>query len=113
MPAGARPPSSCSPASEPPTAILATSDVLALGVLDAAAGLAVPGALSVVGFDDIPAAAAAGLTTVRQDHHAKGRCAGELLLAQLRGERPRAARPAASTRLVVRASERASALTRS
>ena len=49
------------------TAVLATSDVLALGVLDAAPDLAV------VGFDDIPEAAAAGLTTIRQDHHAKGR----------------------------------------
>jgi DNA-binding LacI/PurR family transcriptional regulator len=72
----------------PPTAILATSDVLALGVLDAAAsaGVPVPARLSVVGFDDVPAAADAELTTVRQDHHAKGRVAGELLLAQLRGE---------------------------
>ena len=71
-----------------PTAILATSDVLALGVLDAAAsaGVPVPARLSVVGFDDVPAAADAELTTVRQDHHAKGRVAGELLLAQLRGE---------------------------
>ncbi len=84
--------------SEPPTAILATSDVLALGVLDAAGG-----ALSVVGFDDIPAAAAAGLTTVRQDHHAKGRIAGELLLAQLRGERPEPPAPL-EHRLVVRVS---------
>ena len=74
----------------PPTAILATSDVLALGVLDAAAaaGLSVPENLSVVGFDDVPAAATLGLTTIRQDHHAKGRAAGELLLAELRGERP-------------------------
>ena len=79
-------------AAAPPTAILATSDVLAFGVLDAAAaaGVTVPGDLAVVGFDDVPAAAAAGLTTVRQDHHAKGRLAGDLLLAALRGERPRA-----------------------
>ncbi len=57
------------------TAVLATSEVLALGVLDAAPQLAV------VGFDDIPEAAAAGLTTIRQDHRAKGRTAGELLLS--------------------------------
>lgn len=71
-----------------PTAMLATSDVLALGILDAAAdaNLQVPAELSVVGFDDVPAAADAGLTTIRQDHHAKGRLAGELLLAALRGE---------------------------
>jgi DNA-binding LacI/PurR family transcriptional regulator len=57
------------------TAVLATSDVLALGVLDARPDLAV------VGFDDIPEASAAGLTTIRQDHRAKGRVAGELLLS--------------------------------
>ncbi len=65
-----------------PTAILATSDALALGVLDAAPHL------SVAGFDDIPQAAAAGLTTVRQDHATKGRRAGELLLQALRGHTP-------------------------
>jgi DNA-binding LacI/PurR family transcriptional regulator len=71
-----------------PTAILATSDVLALGVLDAAeaAGLAIPGDLSVAGFDDVPAAVEADLTSVRQDHREKGRIAGELLLAALGGE---------------------------
>ncbi|HEX6026864.1 MAG TPA: substrate-binding domain-containing protein, partial [Solirubrobacter sp.] len=55
-------------------AVLATSDVLALGVLEERPELAV------VGFDDIPEAAAAGLTTIRQDHRAKGRAAAELLL---------------------------------
>jgi LacI family transcriptional regulator len=64
------------------------SDVLALGVLDAAAatGRRVPEDMSVVGFDDVPVAADAELTTIRQDHHAKGRLAGELLLTGLRGE---------------------------
>lgn len=69
---------------EPPTAILAASDVIALGVMDAAAerGLDVPAQLSVVGFDDIAAAAAATppLTTVRQAHDEKGAAAVRLLL---------------------------------
>ena len=54
---------------DPPTAILAATDVLAMGIVFAAHshGIAVPEALSVVGFDDIPLAAATspGLTTVR------------------------------------------------
>jgi DNA-binding LacI/PurR family transcriptional regulator len=72
---------------ERPTAILALSDVLALGVLQAAAerGIAVPGDLSVVGFDDIPQAAAASLTTVFQPHEEKGRSAVRLLVS---GARP-------------------------
>ncbi len=92
-------------APEPPTAVLATSDQLALGVLDAAgeAGVAVPAALSVVGFDDVPAAAAAGLTTIAQDHGAKGRAAAEVLLAALRGEPP-APPPSLPHALVLRAS---------
>lgn len=55
---------------------------MALGVMDALRqrGL-VPGRdVSVVGFDDIPAAADAGLTTVRQPTLEKGRIAGQLLL---------------------------------
>src|SRR4051794_2798592 len=74
---------------ERPTAILTLSDVLALGVLQAAAerGIDVPGELSVVGFDDIPQAAAAtpGLTTVAQPHEEKGRSAVRLLAS---GARP-------------------------
>jgi DNA-binding LacI/PurR family transcriptional regulator len=67
-----------------PTALLAMSDELALGGLAAAAdaGLSVPGDVSIVGFDDVPAAADAhpALTTVRQPHREKGRRAAELLL---------------------------------
>ena len=65
-----------------PTAIVCLSDVLALGVLEVAraAGLDVPGQVSVCGFDDIPAAEPAGLTTVRQPIRERGRRVGELLL---------------------------------
>lgn len=73
-----------------PTAILALSDQLALGALDAARrlGLSVPEDVSVVGFDDVPDAARATppLTTVHQPHVEKGLLAGRLLIAQLRDE---------------------------
>jgi DNA-binding LacI/PurR family transcriptional regulator len=65
-----------------PTAVIAATDEIAFGVLDVAAqrGIDVPGELSVVGFDDVPAAEPAGLTTVRQPITAKGTTAGRLLL---------------------------------
>jgi DNA-binding LacI/PurR family transcriptional regulator len=72
------------------TAILALSDQLALGVIEAAKerGLSVPEDLSVAGFDDVPEAATSRppLTTVNQDHTKKGQLAGRLLVAQLREE---------------------------
>jgi DNA-binding LacI/PurR family transcriptional regulator len=53
-----------------PTAIVASTDVLAIGALHAAyrLGMAVPGDVSIVGFDDLPMAAFTNppLTTVRQ-----------------------------------------------
>jgi DNA-binding LacI/PurR family transcriptional regulator len=65
-----------------PTAVIAATDEIAFGVLDVAAqrGVDVPGELSVIGFDDVPAAEPAGLTTVRQPITAKGTTAGRLLL---------------------------------
>jgi DNA-binding LacI/PurR family transcriptional regulator len=60
------------------------SDELAIGALRAAEdrGIAVPGELSVVGFDDTPAASDVrpALTTVRQPHEDKGAAAARLLL---------------------------------
>ena len=65
-----------------PTAVVALSDVLALGVLEGltAAGVDVPGTVSVCGFDDIAAAAPRGLTTVRQPITERGREIGRMLL---------------------------------
>lgn len=67
---------------DPPTALLACSDVLALGALDALVRASSDGQmpLSVTGFDDIPEAAAVGLTTVRQPAEERGRITAELLL---------------------------------
>jgi DNA-binding LacI/PurR family transcriptional regulator len=64
------------------TAIVCTSDVLALGALAEAGrrGLAVPGAMTVTGFDCVPEAERVGLTTIRQPVMEKGRTAGRLLL---------------------------------
>jgi DNA-binding LacI/PurR family transcriptional regulator len=63
---------------QPPDAIAAMSDELALGALRAAerAGFTVPGDLSITGWDDSDAAGPAGLTTVAQSLHHQGvRCA--------------------------------------
>ncbi|GAA3559582.1 LacI family DNA-binding transcriptional regulator [Microlunatus spumicola] len=72
-----------------PTAVVGLSDVLALGVLEGllAAGVDVPGQVSVCGFDDIPAAAPRGLTTVRQPITERGHEIGRMLLDPDQGPR--------------------------
>jgi LacI family transcriptional regulator len=76
-------------AQEPrPTAVFATSDVQAIGVLEAAqaAGLPVPEQLSVIGFDNVEAAGYTGLTTVAQPLEEIGALGAEMLLRALAGE---------------------------
>jgi LacI family transcriptional regulator len=81
---------------EPPTAVVAASDLMALGAIRAAleAGRAVPREVSIVGFDDIQLAGYVHppLTTLRQDKAALGGAAGAALMALISGEadRPRA-----------------------
>lgn len=72
----------------PPTGLFAASDTQAVGALEAAdaVGAAVPGDLSVVGYDDIELARYAGLTTVAQPLEESGRRGAELLLAALGGD---------------------------
>lgn len=80
-------------ASPRPTGIVAANDMMALGALRAARerGLAVPGDVSVAGFDDIPTAryVTPPLTTVRVDVESLGARAASLLLALMtEGETP-------------------------
>ena len=91
---------------EPPTAIFAFNDAIAVGTMRAAheLGVRVPEELSVIGFDDIAYATMVGpmLTTVRQPLGELGRTAVNLLLRLLErpGSEPRQIE--LSTRLVVR-----------
>ncbi|MBX3015990.1 MAG: LacI family DNA-binding transcriptional regulator [Caldilineaceae bacterium] len=70
---------------ERPTAIFATSDLLAIGILKAAReqNLRIPDDLAILGFDDLDIADYMGLTTVRQSLDESGRVAVELLLSRL------------------------------
>jgi DNA-binding LacI/PurR family transcriptional regulator len=73
------------------TALICTSDILALGAMEEAKrrGLRVPQDLSVSGFDGVPASVPVGLTTVRQPMLEKGRAAGKLLVEGTDPGRPR------------------------
>ncbi|GAA3440187.1 LacI family DNA-binding transcriptional regulator [Kutzneria kofuensis] len=73
-----------------PTAVFAMSDEMAFGALRALRrnGVAVPEEVSLVGFDDHELAAALDLTTVAQPVAAQGARAAELLLDELRHQRP-------------------------
>lgn len=63
------------------TAVLCTTDSMALGVLEYCAqeGLDVPGDVSVTGFDGVEQALARGLTTVLQPNKRKGATVGKVL----------------------------------
>ena len=92
------------------TGIIGTSDVMALGCLTAAKDLSieVPRQVSVIGFDDIPQAQVAGLTTVKQPMVEKGVIAAQFMRRLLIGEgtdEPMV--KLFETRLVVRSSTRA------
>ncbi|CAM03708.1 LacI family transcriptional regulator [Saccharopolyspora erythraea NRRL 2338] len=75
-----------------PTAVVAQSDLLAVGVVHAARelGLRIPQDLSVTGFDgiDTPWLGDLRLTTVEQPMTEKGRAAGRMVVDVLAGARP-------------------------
>jgi LacI family transcriptional regulator len=99
---------------EPPTAVFAASDLMAVGAVRAvhAAGLRVPGDVSVVGFDDIQLAELVDppLTTIRQDTIGIGVAAGRALVEQI--ENPDVTPPVLTlpVELVVRASSGSAAM---
>jgi LacI family transcriptional regulator len=92
---------------QPPTVILCGNDVVALGALNAAAelGVAVPGEVSIAGFDDLPTSrwALVRLSTVAYDLDDMSRAAARLIVGRV--ERPEAelVQTVYSTRYVPRA----------
>ena len=77
---------------DPPTAVFAASDLMAIGAIRSArdAGLAVPEDVAIVGFDDIPMARHVhpALTTIAQFEENIGRRAAEMLFQRLAAEEP-------------------------
>ncbi len=93
---------------KPPTAIFASNDVTAFGVMEAVrdCGLRIPENISVVGFDDIPQASHVRptLTTVRQPLEQMGRMAARMLLDNIKNPGRVAKRVELSTSLIIRES---------
>jgi len=98
----------------PPTAIFASNDAMAMGVLSVAheKGLDVPRELSVAGFDDSPLARHAWppLTTVRQPIAEVARLAAQELMKQLQGRSEGDSHHCLQAELVRRASTASPAL---
>ena len=93
---------------KPFTALFAYNDISAIGAIRAfqEAGLHVPNNISVVGFDDIPAAAFhyPSLTTVRQPLQKMGEIAVEILIGRIEGDRDWQREVAVQPEIVVRES---------
>jgi LacI family transcriptional regulator len=92
----------------PPTAIIASNDLMAFGVMDAAkaAGLTIGHDISIVGFDDIFMASQVHptLTTVRQPLHDMGEMALDMLVTLLHGRTVLNPRRELPTELIIRES---------
>jgi LacI family transcriptional regulator len=90
----------------PPTAIFASNDVMAMGVMDAVRNrrMHVPDDISVVGFDNIPQSAMVypSLTTVQQPLEQMGRVATQMLLGILKNPEKDAGRIELPTELIIR-----------
>lgn len=89
---GARAAAHFLPMPDRPTAILASNDMCALGLIGEAeaVGLSVPGDLSIVGYDDIALAGLSrlNLTTIHLPKREMGAAATKLLMKRIRRKRP-------------------------
>lgn len=97
---------------KPFTALFAYNDISAMGAIRAfqEAGFRVPQDISVIGFDDIPAAAFhyPSLTTVRQPLHKMGETAVEILISRIEENKEWPGEISVQPELVVRESTAAS-----
>ena len=95
----------------PPTAIFCANDEMAIGVIAAlkAAGHAVPGDVSVVGFDDLPISGCydPALTTVHQPRRLIGETGMQIMVDRLVNAAPGSSDRVMPTELIVRASSAA------
>ncbi|MGQ9629535.1 MAG: LacI family DNA-binding transcriptional regulator [bacterium] len=96
-------------AGNPPTAIFAINDMMAIGALGACneAGASVPGDMSIVGYDDIPLASIVRprLTSVAQPSCEMGSKSAELLIERIEGRGPKGGRTIVmETKLMIRES---------
>jgi LacI family transcriptional regulator len=93
---------------EPPTAIVASNDVMAFGAMDAVknSGLTVGQDISIIGFDDIFMSSQTypALTTIRQPLADMGETALELLISLLEGRSVKSLRRELPTELIIRQS---------
>jgi DNA-binding LacI/PurR family transcriptional regulator len=92
--------------SEPPTAVFAHSDEVAIGALQTLrrADIPVPEHMSIVGVDNHPLAEPVDLTTVHQPVEEQGQVAGRLVLSLLHGGVPASPHVMLPTSLIVRGS---------
>lgn len=93
---------------EPPTAIFASNDAMAMGAMDSIRhrGFRIPDDFSVVGFDNIPQSARIfpPLTTVQQPLEQMGRIGTQVLLDMLKNPEKKNARMELPTELIIRGS---------
>jgi DNA-binding LacI/PurR family transcriptional regulator len=94
--------------SDPPTAVIAYNDMVAIGAMDAIKrrGLSIPHDISIVGFDDISLSSEVlpQLTTVRVEKELMGTLAGETLFQRIAGKTHLVRKILLPTSIIVRAS---------